>query len=115
MEDRLLDTFLELVKIDSESRHEGAVVDYLCGVARSCGFEPFVDDAAEALDGEAGNVYIKLPAAGVDAPPIIFSAHLDTVAPGKGIDPVVKAERWSRAETRCSVPTARQGPPWRSS
>jgi tripeptide aminopeptidase len=100
MEDRLLDTFLELVKIDSESRHEGAVVDYLCGVARSCGFEPFVDDAAEAVGGEAGNVYIKLPAAGVDAPPIIFSAHLDTVAPGKGIDPVVKAGKViSRGDT----------------
>ncbi|MEW6552988.1 MAG: M20/M25/M40 family metallo-hydrolase [Actinomycetota bacterium] len=90
MEDRLLETFLQLVKIDSESRHEGAVVDHLCGVARECGLDPFVDDAAKALGGEAGNVYVKVPAAGVSAPPIIFSAHLDTVSPGKGVDPVVK-------------------------
>lgn len=91
MEDRLLDTFLQLVKIDSETRHEGAVVDYLCKIARTCGFEPFVDDAAKAVGGEAGNVYIELPASGVDAPPIIFVAHLDTVSPGKGIDPVVRS------------------------
>ncbi len=100
MEDRLLDTFLQLVEIDSETRHEGAIVDYLCKAARACGYEPFVDDAAKAVDGEAGNVYIKLPASGVDAPPIIFSAHLDTVSPGKGVEPLVKAGKVvSRGET----------------
>jgi tripeptide aminopeptidase len=81
------------VKIESETYHEAAVVDYVCEIARSHGFEPYVDNAGKAIGGEAGNVYIRIPAAGVDAPPLIFSAHLDTVSPGKGIEPVVKGDR----------------------
>ena len=93
MEDRVLNTFLQLVRIDSETYHEGAVVDYVCETARGSGFESYVDNAGKAIGGEAGNVYIKIPASGVDAPPIIFCAHLDTVSPGRDIEPVVRGDR----------------------
>lgn len=100
MEDRVLETFLQLVKIDSESFHEGAAVDFVCKTAKRCGFDYHVDDAGKAIGGEAGNVYVKMPATGVDAPPVIFSSHLDTVSPGKGVEPVVSRERIvSRGET----------------
>jgi tripeptide aminopeptidase len=93
MQDRVLDTFMQLVRIDSETYHEAAAVDFVCELARGCGIEPYIDDAGKAVGGEAGNVYIKIPAAGVDAPPIIFSAHLDTVSPGNGVEPVIRGER----------------------
>jgi tripeptide aminopeptidase len=93
MEDRVLDTFIQLVKIDSETYQEAAIVDFVCELARACGLEYYVDNAGKAIGGEAGNVYIKIPAAGVDAPPIIFSAHLDTVSPGKGVDALVRKDR----------------------
>ena len=100
MEDRVLETFLQLVKIESESFHEGAAVDFVCKTAKRCGFDYHVDDAGKAIGGEAGNVYVKMPATGVDAPPVIFSSHLDTVSPGKGVEPVVSRERIvSRGET----------------
>ena len=93
MEDRVLNTFLQLVRIDSETYHEGAVVDHICEAARGSGFESYVDNAGKAIGGEAGNVYIRIPASGVDAPPIIFCAHLDTVSPGRDIEPVVRGDR----------------------
>jgi len=93
MEDRVLNTFLQLVRIDSETYHEGAVVDHVCEAARGSGFESYVDNAGKAIGGEAGNVYIRIPASGVDAPPIIFCAHLDTVSPGRDIEPVVRGDR----------------------
>jgi tripeptide aminopeptidase len=100
MDDRVLDTFLQLVKIDSESFHEAAIVSYLCEIARTCGLAYHVDNAGKAIGGEAGNVYVKIPAVGVDAPPLIFSAHLDTVSPGKGVEAVVDRGRVvSRGET----------------
>jgi tripeptide aminopeptidase len=89
MDNRILNTFLELVRIDSESLQEKAVAEYVMDAARQAGFEPYMDNAGNAIGGEAGNVYIKIPASGIDAPPIIFCSHLDTVSPGKGIEPEV--------------------------
>lgn len=93
MEDRLLGTFLQLVKIDSETFHEGEVVAYVVEQAGRCGFEAYVDNAGKAVGGEAGNVYVNIPASGVEAPPLLFCSHLDTVSPGKGVEPVVQGER----------------------
>ena len=87
---RVLGTFLELARIDSETFHEAVIVDYVVEAASRAGFEPYMDNAGKVIGGEAGNVYIKIPADGVDAPPITFCSHLDTVSPGKGVEPVVK-------------------------
>ncbi len=91
--DRVLKTFMELVAIDSETYHEGELAAYVMRVAREVGFEPYMDNAGKAVGGEAGNVYISLPERGVDAPPIIFCAHMDTVSPGRGVEPELKGER----------------------
>lgn len=100
MEDRVLENFLKLARMDSESFHEAAVVDFVCEAASACGLACHVDDAGKAIGGETGNVYVKMPATGVDAPPIIFSAHMDTVSPGRGVEPMVSKGRIvSRAET----------------
>ncbi|MBN2028472.1 MAG: M20/M25/M40 family metallo-hydrolase [Actinobacteria bacterium] len=93
MGDRILDTFLTLVRIDSETYHEAEVADFVMEAAVESGFKAYMDNAGKAIGGEAGNVYIRMPARGVDAPPLIFCAHMDTVSPGKGIEPVVKGER----------------------
>ncbi|MDI6874146.1 M20/M25/M40 family metallo-hydrolase [Candidatus Solincola sp.] len=93
MEDRLLETFLELVKIDSETFHEGRVVDFVVRKSRDYGFEAYVDNAGKAVGGEAGNVYVYVPADGVVAPPLLFCSHLDTVSPGRGVEPMVQGKR----------------------
>ncbi|MBC7229550.1 MAG: M20/M25/M40 family metallo-hydrolase [Actinobacteria bacterium] len=91
--ERALKTFLELAAIDSETYHEGELAAYVMRTAREAGFEPYMDNAGKAVGGEAGNLYINLPSRGVEAPPVIFCAHMDTVSPGKGVRPVLKEER----------------------
>ncbi len=93
MEDRILETFLAMVSIDSETYHESAMAEFVREMAREAGFETYMDNAGKAIGGEAGNIYVRMPGNGVDAPPIIFCSHLDTVSPGKGIEPVVKGDR----------------------
>ncbi|MBC7247719.1 MAG: M20/M25/M40 family metallo-hydrolase [Actinobacteria bacterium] len=85
--DRVLEEFLRLVRIDSETYHEGEAVAYVCREAERAGLLPYVDGAGGAIGGEAGNVYVTVPANGLDAPPILFCSHLDTVSPGRGIKP----------------------------
>lgn len=88
--ERLTSTFLELVTIDSESYHEGAISRHLQGIAGALGLESFSDDAGEQLGSETGNLYIWVPARGLDLPPLCLSAHMDTVTPGRGIVPEVR-------------------------
>ncbi len=93
MADRILEDFLRLVQIDSETYSEGEVVAYVCGEVERTGLRPYVDDAGRAIGGEAGNVYVRLPANGLQAPPVLFCSHLDTVSPGRGIKPRVAGGR----------------------
>ena len=47
------------------------------------------DEAGLALQGEAGNLWVKIPAS-VEAETILFAAHMDTVGPGEGIQAIIE-------------------------
>ena len=86
-EQRLLAEFLELVSFDSESLHEGPIRDHLKQKLTELGLEVREDDAAARLGSEAGNLYARLDGTGES---VLFSAHMDTVSPGRGKRPVVE-------------------------
>ena len=86
-EQRLLAEFLELVSFDSESLHEGAIRDHLKQKLTALGLVVREDDAAARLGSEAGNLYARLEGTGES---ILFSAHMDTVSPGRGKRAVVE-------------------------
>lgn len=87
--DRMLQHFLELVSIDSESRDELEVARNLSEVMRELGAETLIDEAGEAVGGNSGNLYVRFfPTSDVSAP-LLLSAHMDTVVPGRGVKPRV--------------------------
>ena len=79
----VLDTFLTLVQIDSPSGEESAIAADLLARLRLLGCEVWTDPH--------GNVVGRRPGrgAGASLPPIILSAHMDTVVPGHGVRPQV--------------------------
>ncbi|HEX3026360.1 MAG TPA: M20/M25/M40 family metallo-hydrolase [Clostridia bacterium] len=77
--DRLTDKFIELTKIDSPSFQEREMADRLTRDLKSLGFSVWEDDAAEKVNGNAGNLYAFLP--GTEGSPLLFSGHMDTVNP----------------------------------
>ncbi len=89
IQDRLTQTFSNLVRIDSPSRREGAVAAFIRQKLEKLGFEIKEDSAGKILEGETGNLIASLRGS-VPAKPIGFSAHMDTVQPGTGIEPVVE-------------------------
>ncbi|WP_353893263.1 M20/M25/M40 family metallo-hydrolase [Proteinivorax hydrogeniformans] len=89
-EQRLLDEFLELVAIDSESRSEGKLAEVLAEKLKKLGFEVHVDNAGESIGGETGNIIARLKGNDDTKQSILFAAHMDTVAPGKGVKASVK-------------------------
>jgi len=85
----MLNQFLELLRIDSPPLKEGQVAQYLRRELQGMGFSCVVDDAAEALGGETGNLIAYKPGR-VDAQCLMLSAHMDTVQPTTGLEPVVE-------------------------
>lgn len=74
--DRLVQVFLDLVKIDSPSGHEEKVIECVSKFVQKLGLKSIQDTR--------GNLIVKVDGAGE---PILLGAHLDTVEPGRNISP----------------------------
>lgn len=87
--ERLARTFSELVRIDSVSREEGRICRHLQFLLGDMGITACVDDAGAKVGGETGNLIGRIPGNRRVAP-LLLCAHMDTVEPGRGIQPVLK-------------------------
>jgi len=89
--ERLIETFMEYVKIDSETKNEKAISERIAKDLKGLGFNVYVDNAGEKAASNGNNVYCFLEGT-KDLEPILFSAHMDTVTPGIGIEPYIDGE-----------------------
>lgn len=90
--ERVIQEFVELVQIDSESGNELPFATELKARFEALGFTMVFDDAAEHVPSNSGNLY-GIREGNPDKLPIIFSCHLDTVTPGIGIKPQILTDR----------------------
>jgi tripeptide aminopeptidase len=86
---RILETFLTLVRTDSQTRREGKIADLLEQKLQALGFTVTRDQAGAAIGGETGNLIAKLPGT-AGSKPLLLCSHMDRVSPGEGIQPQVK-------------------------
>ena len=88
--DRLADTFRQLVSIDSPSREEGAVADWIKRTLKEeIGAEVIEDQSRDQTGSESGNIIARIPGT-EKIVPLFFNAHMDTVEPGRGIKIIFK-------------------------
>jgi tripeptide aminopeptidase len=92
-EKRLIESFMELVRMDSISREEKNIADFLIEKLENLGLEVIVDQAGEKAGANSGNIIAKLNGNTKVATSIMFSAHMDTVVPGKNINPLREGEK----------------------
>lgn len=88
-QERLINTFLTYVQIDSESLEEKDFAEKVAEDFKALGAEISFDSAHEIIGGSVGNLYCKI-AGDKTLDPILMSAHMDTVKPGKGIKPIIE-------------------------
>jgi tripeptide aminopeptidase len=89
-QERLLNEFLELVQIDSETKFETEVAKVLKQKFTDLGLEVFEDDTTAKTGHGAGNLICTLKGTKDGVDPIYFTSHMDTVVPAKGVKPSVK-------------------------
>lgn len=78
--ERVTATFCDLVRIDSPSGEEEAVAQELTGRLEALGLEVSRDDHGNLIASEEGDA------------PLLLSAHMDTVEPGRGVMPKVEGD-----------------------
>lgn len=88
-EKRIVDAFMEYVKIDSPTKSELEFSLFIKKELEALGFEVTIDDAGEKCGSNTGNVVAKLKGT-LDKEAILFSCHMDTVSPSIGIKPIIK-------------------------
>lgn len=89
-QERLINEFLELVKIDSETKFETDIASVLKKKFTDLGLDVFEDNAGEKTGHGAGNLICTLKGTKDAVDPIYFTSHMDTVVPGKGIKPSIE-------------------------
>ncbi len=89
--ERLLNTFMEYVKIDSETKNEKAIGEKILKDLEALGLETYTDEAGKKLNSNGNNIYCYIPGS-LESKPLLFSAHMDTVTPGAGIEPYIDCE-----------------------
>ncbi|MFC1876035.1 M20/M25/M40 family metallo-hydrolase [Thermodesulfobacteriota bacterium] len=85
--ERLTQTFSRLVRIDSVSKEEKAISEVLCRILTSMEADVAQDDTGEKIGGQTGNIVANFKG-NVTVPPMILNAHMDTVEPGRGVEPI---------------------------
>ncbi len=89
---RMKDLLIELIKIDSLSRHEYDLAMRLAREMEELGAKVSFDDAGEKVGGNVGNLIAHFPGTAPGTPPLLLSAHMDTVVPGEGVVPILEGD-----------------------
>ncbi|WP_340082039.1 M20/M25/M40 family metallo-hydrolase [Terribacillus sp. FSL K6-0262] len=89
-EDRLVEQFVELVQVDSETGDEKEIAEVLKKKFTELGVEVREDDSMKETGHGANNLVCTWKGDVDSAETIYFTSHMDTVVPGKGIKPQIK-------------------------
>ncbi|MGG4214508.1 tripeptidase T [Paenibacillus sp. FSL L8-0638] len=99
VKDRIVQEFMELVQVDSETKNEQEISRVLKEKFNALGLEVMEDDSCERTGHGSGNLIVTWKAEGVEeAPKLFFTCHMDTVTPGKGIKPQLGEDGWIRSD-----------------
>lgn len=79
-----------MVRIDSPSYQEADYKEYLYSYLQSRGLVVKEDNAGAAVGSNSGNLIAFLPGRKINTPVVMLGVHMDTVHPGKGIEPQLR-------------------------
>ena len=89
--DRILNEFLKLAKIEAPTRDERKMADTLKAELELLGFSVSEDDAGKAIGGNTGNLF-AIRKGTISGDPLLLCAHMDTVKPVTGKHAVVEGD-----------------------
>jgi tripeptide aminopeptidase len=89
-EQRLVELFLDMCRVNTPARHEKPLVDIIQRRLEALGLDCVRDHAHQKTGGDSGNLIATLRGNVTDATPIFFSSHFDTVEPNPNVQIIVE-------------------------
>lgn len=86
--ERLARTFISFVQVDSISKEEGQLANILSARLTEMGAKIHMDEAGSRVGGNTGNIIARI-GGNRKVEPMLLSAHMDTVEPGRGVEPAL--------------------------
>lgn len=86
--ERLIENLISMIKIDSVSFEEEEFRKFLITYFKAKGFNIYTDNAGKYFGSNSGNLLIHINGSNKEEP-LCLAAHLDTVSPGKIIEPFI--------------------------
>lgn len=86
---RIIDNLIEMLKIYSPSKREGAYAKYLLSILEDMGATVYLDDGYEEYGGDCPTIIAKF-SGGVEGEGITLAAHMDVVEPNAGVSPILE-------------------------
>ena len=86
---RVLETFLEAVRIDSPAGQEARFAAWCAERLRRLGCDVRFDETGPVSGSDSGNLIAERPGE-AEGLTVVLSSHMDTVEPGRGIRPLVE-------------------------
>jgi tripeptide aminopeptidase len=88
-ENRLIDIFLQLIKIEALSGHEKPVADHIHGFLTTLNLNPYFDESIVKTKSNTGNLLCKVGSGG----DVMFLAHMDTARSTAAVNPLILDDR----------------------
>jgi tripeptide aminopeptidase len=86
---RLIDIFLQLIKIEALSQHEKPVADHIHDFLTNLKLKPYFDKSKVETKSDTGNLICKVGSGG----DVMFLAHMDTARSTGDVKPLLLADR----------------------
>jgi len=85
----VMNEFMTLASLNSLSRREGSVAEYLMKRLRELHLDVTMDDSALRTGSDTGNVLVRVPG-NSPGPTVLLCAHMDTIGSTEGMVPVLR-------------------------
>ena len=86
---RLIDNFIEMIKIHSPSRREKEFAEYMVNLLKEFGAEIYLDNGFKNYGGNAPTIFAKIKG-NVEGEGITLAAHMDVIEPNLNVNPIIE-------------------------
>lgn len=86
---RVVDTFIEMIKIHSPSKKEKEFAEYMINILKELGAEIYLDEGYKNYGGNSPVIFAKIKG-NVEGEGITLAAHMDVIEPNQNVNPVIE-------------------------
>lgn len=87
--DRLVDSFIEMLKIYSPPKGEGKFAKYLLSLLEDMGASIYLDEGYKKYGGDSPTIIAKFPGE-LEGEGVTLSAHIDVIEPNLNVNPIIE-------------------------